>query len=73
MFFPFSKILGFFALPSNLLVTLGLLGASLGIPAAIAWCAVALAAGTLVVGAYSRIGRRPRGRLLGGPSRSSAG
>src|SRR5476651_1743319 len=27
MFFPFSKILGFFALPSNLLVTLGLLGA----------------------------------------------
>jgi MFS family permease len=54
-------------------ITLGLLGASLGIPAAIAWCAVALAAGTLVVGAYSRIGRRPRGELLGGPSRSSGG
>jgi uncharacterized SAM-binding protein YcdF (DUF218 family) len=27
MFFPLSKILGFFALPSNLLVTLGVLGA----------------------------------------------
>ena len=27
MFFPLSKILGFFALPSNLLITLGLLGA----------------------------------------------
>jgi uncharacterized SAM-binding protein YcdF (DUF218 family) len=27
MFFPFSKILGFFALPSNLLIALGLLGA----------------------------------------------
>lgn len=29
MFFPLSKILGFFALPSNLLITLGLLGALL--------------------------------------------
>lgn len=29
MFFPLSKILGFFALPSNLLITLGVLGALL--------------------------------------------
>jgi MFS family permease len=35
-------------------VTLGLLGATLGIPSAVAWCAIALGLGTIVVGIYVR-------------------
>ena len=41
-------------------VTLGLLGASVGIPGAVAWCAVALGVGTVAVGIYARMGRRDR-------------
>jgi MFS family permease len=41
-------------------ITLGLLGASLGIPIAVAWCSVALGLGTLVIGVYSRLGARRR-------------
>lgn len=42
-------------------ITLGLLGASLGIPGAVAWSAVALGIGAIAIGLYARSGPLPAG------------
>ena len=48
MFFPLSKILGFFAIPSNLVISIGLLGLLL-VPTRFARAGRALAFASLIV------------------------
>lgn len=61
MFFPLSKILGFFALPSNLLVSIGLLGV-LMMPTRFACAGRRLASASLVL--LALCGLSPLGNLL---------
>jgi uncharacterized SAM-binding protein YcdF (DUF218 family) len=61
MFFPLSKILGFFAIPSNLVISIGLLGLLL-LPTRFARAARALAFASLIVLAI--LGLSPVGNAL---------
>jgi hypothetical protein len=61
MFFVLSKVLGFFALPSNFVISLGLLGALL-LPTQLRRSGHALVVGSVVVLAI--LGLSPVGNLL---------
>ena len=61
MFFPLSKILGFFAIPSNLVISIGLVGLSL-LPTRLARAGRALAFASLIVLAI--LGLSPVGNAL---------